>query len=263
MDTRIFVPLIFAGFAFAEILAGRFHDKARSGNRDIGIEIVSTLVFIGLTVPAIFYLSPMIVEAIAPGSANAWADWPWWAMLVIFLIFDDMLQYWWHRTVHNVPWLYNLHRAHHSGRYLNIRVAYRNNIFYYVMMPGIWIAAALVHLGFGPVYMVYLVVKMTVIFAAHSSLRWDDALYRIKWLSPIMWMVERTISTPATHAAHHGLHADDGVTNYKGNYGNLLFFWDVLFGTARITRRYPEQFGVENLPETKARTELAWPLFRK
>jgi len=131
------------------------------------------------------------------------------------------------------------------------------------MMPGIWIAAALVHLGFGPVYMVYLVVKMTVIFAAHSSLRWDEALYRIKWLSPIMWVVERTISTPATHAAHHGLHADDGVTNYKGNYGNLLFFWDVLFGTARITRRYPEQFGVENLPETKARTELAWPLFRK
>jgi sterol desaturase/sphingolipid hydroxylase (fatty acid hydroxylase superfamily) len=101
---------------------------------------------------------------------------------------------------------------------------------------------------------------MTVIYGAHSDIRWDAPLYKIKWLSPIMWVVERTISTPATHAAHHGKHADDGVTNYKGNYGNLLFFWDVLFGTAKITRRYPEKMGVENLPETSAAEQLLWPL---
>ena len=47
--------------------------------------------------------------------------------------------------------------------------------------------------------------------------------------------------------AHHGRHMDDGVTHYKGNYGNLLFFWDILFGTARITRKYLEHYGVENL----------------
>ena len=52
------------------------------------------------------------------------------------------------------------------------------------------------------------------------------------------------------------------MTNYKGNYGNLLFFWDVLFGTAKITRRFPEQFGVENLPDTSAGEQLLWPLVR-
>jgi sterol desaturase/sphingolipid hydroxylase (fatty acid hydroxylase superfamily) len=77
-----------------------------------------------------------------------------------------------------------------------------------------------------------------------------------------MWLVERTISTPATHSAHHGRHADDGVTNYKGNYGNLLFFWDVLFGTAKITRRYPEHIGVENLEPVSAAHQLLWPLVR-
>jgi sterol desaturase/sphingolipid hydroxylase (fatty acid hydroxylase superfamily) len=121
----------------------------------------------------------------------------------------------------------------------------------------------LVHLGFGPVYAIYLVVKMTVIFGAHSAIRWDAPLYKIKWLSPVMWLVERTISTPATHFAHHGMHRDDGVTYYKGNYGNLLFFWDVLFGTAHITRRYPDRYGIENLEERSARAELAWPLFHK
>lgn len=77
-----------------------------------------------------------------------------------------------------------------------------------------------------------------------------------------MWVVERSISTPATHSAHHGRHAADGVTNYKGNFGNLLFFWDILFGTAKITRRIPEHFGVENLPRTSAAEQLIWPIVR-
>ena len=76
-----------------------------------------------------------------------------------------------------------------------------------------------------------------------------------------MWVVERTISTPATHSAHHGKHAADGITNYKGNFGNLLFFWDVIFGTSKITRRYPAKLGVENLPETSVKEQLLWPIF--
>ncbi len=50
------------------------------------------------------------------------------------------------------------------------------------------------------------------------------------------------------------------MTNYKGNYGNLLFFWDVLFGTAKITRQYPEEIGVENLPDTSIAEQLLWPI---
>ena len=108
----------------------------------------------------------------------------------------------------------------------------------------------------------YVIVKQLVIHGAHSDVRWDEPLYTIKWLSLIMWVVERTISTPATHSAHHGKHKADGVTNYKGNFGNLLFFWDVLFGTAKITRRYPTEIGVENLPLISAAEQLAWSIFR-
>jgi len=39
-----------------------------------------------------------------------------------------------------------------------------------------------------------------------------------------------------------------------------LFFWDVLFGTAKITRKYPEEMGVENLSDTTAAEQLIWPL---
>ena len=108
----------------------------------------------------------------------------------------------------------------------------------------LWFAAALIYLGLGWFYAGYLIVKLAVITGAHSDIKWDAPLYRIPWLSPIMWVVERTISTPATHHAHHGRHADDPAVNYKGNYGNLLFFWDVLFGTAHITRKYPSEIGL-------------------
>jgi hypothetical protein len=38
--------------------------------------------------------------------------------------------------------------------------------------------------------------------------------------------------------------------------------WDVLFGTAKITRKYPAEIGVENLPPISAAEQLAWPVFR-
>ncbi len=70
------------------------------------------------------------------------------------------------------------------------------------------------------------------------------------------------ITTPAAHAAHHGKHAGDGVTHGKGNYANLFFFWDVLFGTAKLTRRAPTQFGIEKVDPKSWRHEMFWPLWR-
>lgn len=79
------------------------------------------------------------------------------------------------------------------------------------------------------------------------------------------WIIERTLSTPATHFAHHALVQDDGVGRYAGNYGNLLFLWDVLFGTAHITRRYPPAFGLADDCRHGSEhwlTQFAYPLRR-
>ncbi len=101
-----------------------------------------------------------------------------------------MTQYWWHRISHT-PLLWPLHRAHHSASYMSIRITYRNNFFYYMLMPGLWMAGMLLFLGLGKVLAFYLVVKMAVILGAHCAWRWDEPLYRIKALRPVMWVVER------------------------------------------------------------------------
>jgi sterol desaturase/sphingolipid hydroxylase (fatty acid hydroxylase superfamily) len=256
------VLVILLVFVLLEIAFTRFFSKPGQRADDAIVEIVSTLSLVLVSQPFALAGGAFLASLAAPDAAGALAGLPIAAQVGLLLVFDDMTQYWWHRLTHNVPWLYNLHRAHHDAEYLSIRVVYRNNVFYYLLMPGIWFSGALIYLGLGWVYAFYLVVKMTVIYGAHSDVRWDRRLYRIGWLSPVMWVVERVISTPATHSAHHGKFSDDTATFYKGNYGNLLFFWDVLFGTARVTRRYPERMGVENLAPMSAAEQLFWPLVR-
>jgi len=253
---------IFASFAVLEMSQSGFFKKPGQTRADAIVEIVGSIVLLTVTQPLVLLGAYGLMHLIVPHQEGALRGLPIIAQLGLFLIFDDLTQYLWHRTSHNVPFLYSLHRAHHNADYMSVRIVYRNNIFYYAMMPGIWLSGVLIYLGMGWVYAFYAVVKLTVIMAAHSDVRWDAPLYKIKWLSPVMWVVERTISTPSTHSAHHGKHSDDPNTYYKGNYGNLLFFWDVLFGTAKITRGYPAQIGVENLPPVDAKTQLLWPLFK-
>ena len=259
--STIAILAIYLGFAVLELWRTNLFRKGEQVRDDGIVEAVSIVVLLGFTQPAVLLTSATLAGIVAPGWAGALSGINIFLAIGLFLILDDMMQYWWHRASHSFHWLYNLHRAHHNARYMSVRLVYRNNIFYYAMMPGIWLSGVLIYLGLGWVYAGYIVVKLLVITGAHSDVAWDKPLYAIKWLSPLMWVVERTISTPATHHAHHGRHAHDPATQYKGNYGNLLFFWDVLFGTAKITREYPESYGVENLAPATLGQQLLWPIF--
>ena len=252
---------ILLAYGLAEFLRSDLFSKKEQCRNDGITEAVSTFMLLVVTQPLIIASVSLLGQRYFPEHQGALGGLSVFAAILLFLVLDDMMQYWWHRASHTFPWLYNLHRAHHNARYMSVRLVYRNNIIYYAMMPSIWFSAILIYLGLGWFYAGYLVVKLAVITGAHSDIKWDAPLYRIPWLSPVMWVVERTISTPATHHAHHGRHADDPAVNYKGNYGNLLFFWDVLFGTAKITRTYPQSYGVENLPDATLGQQLLWPIF--
>ena len=232
---------VLGAFALAEIIQGRFFpsEATREDNR---LDVAVTLMF-PVVSAAVLTAATALCEWLIPAQRGVLAHWPWWQMLLVLLVADDLTQYGWHRLSHtSVMW--PLHRAHHSAAYMSVRIVYRNNAFYYALMPGLWLSAVLVFLGFGWVYVGYTIVKLSVIIGAHSSVRWDQWLYRHRALHPLAWIVEHTISTPATHFAHHAMVQDDGIGHYTGNYGNLLFLWDVLFGTAHFTRRYPPAYGL-------------------
>jgi len=257
------VLAIFVTFAVIEMRRGRFL-ATEATTEDKWLDAVVITVFPLVIVPSIFFLSYTLCMHWIPEHQNALAHWSGWAMALTLLVTDDMTQYWWHRFSHST-WMWPFHRAHHSAAYMGVRVVYRNNFFYYAFMPGLWLSGILIFLGFGWIYVFYSVVKMAVIVGAHSEARWDEALHRHRWLHPLAWVLERTISTPSTHYAHHALSQDDGIGHYQGNYGNLLFFWDILFGTAHITRRYPPAFGLPDdrrLGSERWYIQFFYPLFR-
>ena len=254
------IILIFAAF---EIGSGR-HKEFRATADDTKLELFMFLSLLAISQPFIFAVAGKLSALAMPDYRGAWANLPWWAMAAALLIGDDLTQYWWHRISHS-PLLWPMHRAHHTAHYMSIRITYRNNFFYYAMMPGIWVSGVLIYLGLGNAYLVYVVIKLTVIMGAHCAVPWDAPLYRVKTLRPLAWLVERTISTPATHWAHHALTNDDGVGYYKGNFGNLLFFWDMLFGSAKITRCYAPKVGLQDdLRFGKERwfVEMFFPIFQ-
>lgn len=241
---NLLVVCLIAGFALMEVVTYRYRDTVSATANDTKLELFMFLSLLAITQPLAILVTGKLGNWLVPQYKGALADWPWWAMVGVLILVDDMTQYWWHRLSHS-PLLWPLHRAHHSAEYMSIRITFRNNFFYYLMMPGLWFAGCLLYLGVGGlVYALYVVFKLFIILGAHCAWRWDEPLYRIPALRPLMWVLERTISTPATHWAHHAITNEDGIGHYKGNYGNLLFIWDIIFGSAHITRQYPAKVGL-------------------
>lgn len=260
MNYQAVIVTVFALFALKEAHHSGLFRKAKEESSDGIVEVISTLMLFAVTQPFVLFSAGFLMHLALPQYQGVLSASPILLQILLLLIFDDMMQYWWHRTCHSTRWLYNLHRAHHNAKYMSVRIVYRNNVFFYLMMPSLWFSGILIYLGLGWVYAVYLIVKLTVIIGAHAEWKWDKPLYQINALQPVMWVVERTISTPSTHSAHHGYDPSDGVTTYKGNYGNLLFFWDVLFGTAHITRQYPPAYGVKGMLKAGWAEQLFWPI---
>lgn len=260
MDYQIVILIIFLLFAIKEARYSKLFKKDTEEKSDAWVELSSTIALFAFTQPLILFSTGFLMLKLFPEYQNVLADSAILLQIALLLVFDDMTQYWWHRASHSRVWLYKLHRAHHNAKYMSVRIIYRNNFFYYLMMPSLWLSGILIYLGLGWVYAGYLVVKLTIITGAHSQWKWDKVLYRTPYINKLMWIIERIISTPSTHSCHHGYDPQDGVTSYKGNYGNLLFFWDVLFGTAEINRQYPTRYGVKGMRKAGWGEQFLWPL---
>ena len=259
--SKLIPVLVLLILGIIESLGGLYFNDKRSKN-DFTIELVCLTILPTLIQPTILAFVLFVMDLWFPFYEDYFINsFILWHILA-FIIFDDLTQYFWHRFSHENAFMWKLHRPHHVVEEMGVLVTYRNSFLYYAFMPGIWFSAILIFLGMTEVYLYYIPIKVSIILLAHSEIKWDRFLYKYKILHPLAWIVERTISTPCTHYAHHGLTAEDGVSNPNGNYGNLLFFWDVLFGTAKITRKYPTRFGAWNKMKEPWYVQLFFPIIK-
>ncbi|HEY9048059.1 MAG TPA: sterol desaturase family protein [Ohtaekwangia sp.] len=212
--------------------------------------------------PLVTYFGLKFLPLVLPDLKSVF-DWvPFWWGFFILCIADDLTQYWYHRLHHEVPFLWRFHRTHHSAPYMGMAMASRQNIIYTIFFSQTYLTTTLVYLGLGYPALFVKGIKSIITTLAHSSIPWDKPFYEKKWLNPIAWVLERLISTPATHHAHHADSNDDGVGHYKGNFGNMFFLWDIIFGTGIITRKYPSGYGLKHYQEEEWYAQFMWPIFK-
>jgi sterol desaturase/sphingolipid hydroxylase (fatty acid hydroxylase superfamily) len=239
---------------------GLYDNKWTSSERKV--DIVCFLAPKLILPPVIAFFSLKILPAIFPGLENSFAWVPFWLGFFLIAIADDLTQYWYHRLHHQLPFLWLFHRTHHSAPYMGMAMASRQNFIYTILFSQIYVVATLTYLGLGLPALFVTVLKSIITLSAHSSIAWDKPFYKYRVLHPIAWVLERFISTPATHHAHHADTFDDGVGYYKGNFGNMFFLWDVIFKTALITRQFPKSYGSKSYKQEEWYAQFLWPIFK-
>jgi sterol desaturase/sphingolipid hydroxylase (fatty acid hydroxylase superfamily) len=254
-----FIVFVIA-LGLAEFTLGRYGEEWRGNEKalDLVCFALPKLVF----GPLFAWFSLKILPLVVPQAHNVFNWVPFFWGILILCVADDLTQYWYHRLHHEIPWLWRFHRTHHSAPYMGMSMASRQNAIYTVFFSQTYVTSILVYLGLGPASVAVLTIKSLITTLAHSSIPWDKPFYEQKLLHPIAWVLERTISTPATHHAHHAATTDDGIGYYKGNFGNMFFLWDVIFGTAHISRRYPKAYGISHYQGDPWYAQVFWPVFK-
>ncbi len=138
--------------------------------------------------------------------------------IVLSLIALDLFTYLLHVAFHRVPWLWRLHRVHHTDRDLNVTSASRFH-------PGEILISALLRLGFvvllGARWYAVLLFEGALLAAAqfqHSNIRLP-ALFES--------VTRRLFVTPDMHRIHHS----DAPAETNSNYATIFSLWDRLFRT--------------------------------
>ena len=189
-----------------------------------------------------------------------------WSLLLsfpVYIFIDDLAQYWYHRSAHEYNWLWKHHRVHHAAESMGILTSYRNSWVYYLLMPNIWWLAIATFLGWAPAVILSLIFKQFIVTTSHSTWKWDEVLYKYTALHPIAWLIEHILITPAFHNAHHGKAQNDHISDPNGNFGNTFSFWDQMFRTAKFTRKFPLNYGLQSNSYDSWTSQLLYPFVKE
>jgi sterol desaturase/sphingolipid hydroxylase (fatty acid hydroxylase superfamily)/CDGSH-type Zn-finger protein len=257
-DVR-FVASILVFFGLIETIFGYYADSKRTKD-DVLVETINAFFLFGITKPLVVTLAYTALKFTLPLQEGSLKSLSFGVGLVVFVLGDDFMQYWYHRFAHEHKWLWKWHRAHHTATELGLLVSYRQSIYYYMLMPNIW-WMGIFSFWFGAIPMaIGIVLKQILVISSHSLVTWDSFFYKRPALMPIMRVLERIFITPAFHHGHHAVSKIDGIGNPNGNYGNMFSIWDQLFGSATFSHAFPTEYGIPNDPQDNWQSHIFYPL---
>jgi sterol desaturase/sphingolipid hydroxylase (fatty acid hydroxylase superfamily) len=203
-------------------------------------------------------------------ASNPLNSFPMWSILIIGFIVRDFVQWWVHRLLHRVEWLWKFHKVHHSveemGFAAHLRYHWMENLVYRTIE---YIPLALLGIGLYDFFIIHIFTlawghynhanisvsgKVTggilgaliglvvcnnlldinlLVNASTSSTVLafvGIVLIGIFILGPLM---KKIFNSPEMHIWHHAYNLPEGK-KYGINFGITLAMWDYIFGTADI-----------------------------
>lgn len=150
---------------------------------------------------------------------------------LIYLVAFDFLGYWIHRGQHQWDVWWRLHSLHHAQRQMTMWSDNRNHLLDDILVDTLMVIAAQL-IGVAPGQFIA-IVALTQLSESlqHANVRlWFGQVGERLWVSPRF------------HRMHHSIgtgHEPAGKNTARGhNFGVLLPWWDVFFGTANFEQRY-------------------------
>ena len=201
---------------------------------------------------------------------NPMHTWPLWAVLIVGFVVRDFVQWWTHRLLHSVPFLWEFHKVHHSVEQMGFAAHLRYHWMETIVYRSIeYIPLALLGIGLYDFYMIH-IFSLFIGHYNHSNLSIDQkwtgmflgsliglmigtGAYEIKLIEDpgifiiltifmagglggyfvISRIIKKLFNNPEMHIWHHAYHLPEG-RRLGVNFGLSLAIWDYLFSTAYI-----------------------------
>lgn len=215
---------------FCLILSGcsvwEFVTPRRKLSQPKSLRWLNNLAIVGVNNLFILLLMPIVAYSAAQwAQANQFGLFHWlkltsfWHILLALLALD-LIIYGQHLLFHRVPYLWRLHRMHHSDQDIDVTTGLRFHPL--EIFISMWLKiGAVVMLGISPVAVLWFEVIL------NSSAMFNHS--NIKLPSAVDHWLRKGIVTPDMHRVHHSVDTKETHTNF----GFCLSIWDKWFKTYR------------------------------
>ncbi|MEO7208314.1 MAG: sterol desaturase family protein [Steroidobacteraceae bacterium] len=154
-------------------------------------------------------------------------DVPSWLKIAACVLLLDMTIYWQHRLMHAVPWLWRLHRLHHTDLALDASSGVRFHPMEILFSLAVKVGAVLL-LGAPPAA----VLAFEILLSSFSLFTHANIAIAAGVDCVLRWLVV----TPDMHRIHHSVLREE----HDRNFGFSASWWDRLFGSYRDAPSQPQ-----------------------
>jgi len=205
------------------------------------------MLLIRFTVGGIAYLAALSAMESEFGLLNQFML-PSWLSILLTLLILDLAIYGQHIVSHRWPWLWRLHKVHHTDLEFDVSTGIRFHPIEILLSMG-YKVIVIYFLGANPVA----VIAFEVILSSTALFNHGNVFIPLK----IDWWLRLVIVTPDMHRVHHSTIPRET----DSNFGFSISIWDRLFGTyiaqpslghekieiGLTSYRYRSDVGIKNL----------------